>query len=260
MKKIGISTKFINTCKGFYNYACMAIKTKEGNTDFVEMTKGVMQGETLSSSLFLIFINDLILYLIMFDLKGVGEGRNLDIQALGYADDFVILASTYSEMKKKIKVMEEYSFLNELELNIKKSKIMIFHRGGINYHKYKFYYKGSILETVKKFSYLGVNFSSSGLFLNHLQRISSNARIAISSTIQLIRNNRIGSWESIETLYNSLVYNVLTYCSEIWAIDFLGEFDKLQANFYKSLFSLTRSCPLYAIRVEFKLRHTSVKI
>lgn len=260
MEKIGISTKFINTCRGFYDYASMAERTEEGCTEFVEMSKGVMQGETLSSGLFLIFISDLVLILIMFDLKGIGIGGIAEVQALGYADDFVILATSYVEMQKKIKVIEEYCQLNELRLNTKKSKILIFHEGNINYNRFQFRFEGTTLEVVKSFTYLGVDFSSSGLFVKHFERISSTARIAMSSTIQLIRSNKIVSWESIETLYNTLIYNTITYSSEVWGLDFLSEFDKMQANYYKSLFWLSKSCPLYATRVEFRLRHTSVKI
>lgn len=260
MEKIGISTKFINTCKGFYSYASMAVRTDLGCTEFVEMTKGVMQGETLSSGLFLIFISDLILYLVMFDLKGIGVGGSAEVQALGYADDFVILATSYVELKKKIKVIEEYCIKNELKLNTKKSKILIFHKGNINYNRFQFHFEGVPLEVVKSFTYPGIDFSSSGLFKKHFERVSSSARIAVASTVQLIRSNRIGSWESIEVLYNTLIYNTLTYCSEVWALDFLSEFDKIQANFYKSLFWIPRSCPLSATRVEFRLRHTSVNI
>lgn len=52
MKKMKISDKFINLCKHFYNYAVMAIKKDEGLTDFFDISKGVLQGETLSASLF----------------------------------------------------------------------------------------------------------------------------------------------------------------------------------------------------------------
>lgn len=71
MVNAGSSDKCINTCKSFYNYALTAIRTDQGITSFVEFSKGVLQGETLSADLFLIFINDIIANLIMFELIGM---------------------------------------------------------------------------------------------------------------------------------------------------------------------------------------------
>lgn len=228
-----MSDKFINLCKNFYNYASMAIRNTEGLTDFVKITKGVLQGETLSAGLFLIFINDLIEFLTLYDLKGCKLNNNLKIQALGYADDFVLFATSYQEMLLKIKVIKQYCVLNALKINTNKSKILIFHKGNINYKKYRFCYKNEKIEIVRSFNYLGVEFSTSGLFNKHLKKIASAANLAMSSTVTTLRKNKIGNWKAIEQIYKSLVYNVTTYCSKIWAIESLEFFDNMQANFYK---------------------------
>lgn len=108
----------------------------------------MLQGETLSSSLFLIFINDFIDVLINFDLKGSLIAARQKVQTLGYADDFVLFASNYAEMLRKIRVLDWYCDQNALELNFEESKIMIFHKGKLNYAKYKFPYKNKYLEIV----------------------------------------------------------------------------------------------------------------
>lgn len=235
MEKAGISDKFINTCKCFYNFASSAIKTEKGVTDFVKVSKGVLQGETLSADLFLIFINDIIPYLIMFDLKGCKINSNLELLGLGYADDYVFFALDYNEMKRKIAVLESYCDLNLLELNTAKSKIMIFHKGGIKYKKYRFFYKNKELEIVKTFAYLGVEFSPSGKYNLHFDKTKSTANLATSATVRILKANGIADWDSVELLYNSMVYNAITYCSEIWALDFLENYNKIPSSFYRSL-------------------------
>lgn len=200
MKKIGISDRFINICKTFYNYAAVSVVTPEGRTEFVRISKGVWQGETLSSSLFLMFINDLVEILINFDLRGSVISAGHEIQALGYADDYALFASSYIELVRKLRVLEWYCDQNCLELSVEKSKIMIFHKGNINYSKYKFSYKNQNIEIVKCFTYLGVLFSCSGLFNKYLNKIVSSANLAIASTTSLIRkkqNIQLGGNKSI---------------------------------------------------------------
>lgn len=147
--------------------------------------------------------------MILFDLKGCKLDKNLEILGLGYADDYVFFARTYNEMKRKISVLQTYCDLNFLELNTTKSKIIIFHKGKIKYSKYKFCYKNKELEIVKTFSYLGVDFSSSGNFNSQFNKIKASANIATSVTVQLIRSNRVSDWGAVELLYNSMVYNSL---------------------------------------------------
>lgn len=132
MEDVEILDRFINICKSFYNYASMAIKTEEGSTNFREIDKGVLQGETPGALLFLIFINDLVGYFALFGLRGFSLGNSGETNALGYADNYILLAETYTEMLKKIRVLEEYCDKNNLKLNISKSKILIFHNGNIN--------------------------------------------------------------------------------------------------------------------------------
>lgn len=57
-----------------------------------------------------------------------------------------------------------------------------------------------------------------------------------------------------------MVITTMSYCCEIWGIYFLKEFNDLQANFYKKLFWLANSCSIVAVRVEYRLRTSSVSI
>lgn len=66
------SKKFVNTGKSLYNKAKAAVKTENGITSEAEVSEGVMQGETMSGSLFnALIINDMVTLLIMYEFKGV---------------------------------------------------------------------------------------------------------------------------------------------------------------------------------------------
>ena len=49
-----------------------------------------------------------------------------------------------------------------LELNLSKTKIMIFNKQGAPIRKFKFYFQGQEIEIVKQYTYLGFTFIPSG--------------------------------------------------------------------------------------------------
>lgn len=90
----GVSSKIIRKIKSLYDSARMSIKTQFRLTSPVEVSEGVMQGETLSPFLFTIFINDLETYLRDHGIDGISVNHLTDILLLAYADDIVLLADS----------------------------------------------------------------------------------------------------------------------------------------------------------------------
>ena len=109
-----------------YNKA--VIKIREGNnlSDPIKVTEGVLQGETLSPLLFSLFLEDLEKFLLNYGIRGVAVNHMVDILLMGYADDIVILSDSYVGMKQAIRGLFDYCTINKLEVNIKKTKIILF--------------------------------------------------------------------------------------------------------------------------------------
>lgn len=129
----------------------------------------------------------------------------MELLGLGYADYYVFFASDYNELRRKMEMPESYCDQNLLELSTEKSKMTIFHKGNINYKKYRFMYKKRKLEIVKSFSYLGIGLSALGVYNAHSERVKSSANLAAAATVGLIKANRVGSWETVGLLFNSMV-------------------------------------------------------
>ena len=93
-------------------------KTQIGSKT-LKSNKGVAQGSVISPALFNIFIEDLSL-----ELK---TKANLDLEdLLYYADDLMTLCTSIEQVKKAIKIIEEWSERNGMSLNKKKSGIVVF--------------------------------------------------------------------------------------------------------------------------------------
>ena len=88
--------------------------------------------------------------------------ENTNISSLLFADDVAIFLLSQKELQNKINILEEYCCKWGLELNIKKTKIIIFSKQGANIKKFKFYYKDKEIEIVKQYTYLGFTFTPSG--------------------------------------------------------------------------------------------------
>ena len=72
------------------------------------------------------------------------------------------MSTTHESLQKCITRLEHYCKTWQLEVNLKKTKIMIFNKQGSLIKKYKFYYKNNTLENVKEYKYLGFTFTCSG--------------------------------------------------------------------------------------------------
>ena len=122
LSKLGISYKYINIVKDLYTKANMAVKTNDGYSEKCSITKGVLQGETLSPKLYSLYIADLGEFLEENDIKGVQLDERTSTPLLAFADDMFFLSESALYHRKLITVLEKYLDNNKLELNTKKKK------------------------------------------------------------------------------------------------------------------------------------------
>ncbi len=93
-----IDGKIYNCIKALYNHPLSSVKLNNYVTDWLSTESGVRQGDSLSPTLFAIFINDLA-----NELKELDMGIPFDkdkICILLFADDIVILAENESQLQK----------------------------------------------------------------------------------------------------------------------------------------------------------------
>ena len=91
-----------------------------------------------------------------------------------YADDTVILSETADDLQLGLKAYEEYWTIWKLEVNIAKTKVIIFSKSKIL--NYEFKYKNEVLETVTEFKYLGILFSKNNSFFKTKQHIADQGK------------------------------------------------------------------------------------
>ncbi len=88
-----------------------------------EIRSGVRQGCALSPTLFN-YIIDWILRQALQVYPGVQVGANAHVSDLAYADDIVILSSSYSEMQGLLEAVNRHAFAVGMRINASKTKVM----------------------------------------------------------------------------------------------------------------------------------------
>lgn len=184
-----------------------------------------------------------------------------EIIILAYADDLMILADSVSDLKRKIKILSEYCEENDLTVNVKKSKIVIFQKGG---HKknVSFVYNEKKIEIVRDYVFLGVQFSNSDTFINTTNRTIATAKIAMESVLNILKRAKSNAWETKNVVFDSMVRSILIYIAEVWGLRYLDDIEKIHSKFFKRVLALPISTPNYATRLEanrMRLSHVILK-
>lgn len=262
LSNLGVSTKIIKILEQFYSNAFTCIKTEAGCTEYVKITKGVLQDEVLSPLLFLLFIFDFEKIFIGNQCKGLSINNEEENLMLGYADDYVIFADSPIELNKKLSTLFSYCEKNDLTVNVEKTKIVIFTRSGnASVKKFKtFNYGSEKIEVAREYTYLGVVFNDSGSFLPAALRAISAANLAIGNIMKIIHTLGMNSWRSYDTLFQSLSLSTLFYGVQSWGLRHLDLLEKVKLSFFKKLLSLPINTPNYVVRLETGSLHLSYRV
>ena len=210
--KLCIGTKFYNLIKSMYSQSKSCIIMKNSHTEFFDIKLGVKQGDNLSPTLFKIFINDLPEYLLHTPNPILLNDK--EINCLMYADDVILLSLTEVGLQSKLHKLQ--SFCNDwcLEVNVSKTKILIFNKAG-RLIKKEFRLFDQVLESVSSYRYLGVLFSASGTFSYAQEDLYKKALKAFYK----LQKDFLSLKPSVKTslhVFDHTIKPILLYGCEIW--------------------------------------------
>ena len=159
---MGMNPNLVKVIQSMYNKTSQTLKINKGITRAFQTFRGVRQGCILSPRLFNLFINDIPK---IFDnaCHPVANGDSLEISCLMYADDLVLLSESPNGLQTCLERLETYTEKWGLKLNLKKTKVVIFHNRRRNI-KDKFYFGGHEVEITDQYKYLGTILTKSGTF------------------------------------------------------------------------------------------------
>ena len=224
---------------------------------------GVRQGENLSPLLFAIYLNDFNKFLSE-KYEGLSEitrsiKEELDIYqiifCLLYADDTLVLAENNIELQKALDSLKIYCDKWALNVNIDKTKVIIFSRGKVRRFK-TFNFGDKKIDVVEDYVYLGTTFNFNGTFHKAKAKQALQAKKATYSLIRRTKQLNLDFEVSIE-LFERLIIPILLYGSEIWGYECPKQIQTTFNKIMRKFLRLHKSTPMCMINGELGLKEIS---
>jgi hypothetical protein len=179
--KKGLSTKFIEGIKGIYTNVKITEKF-EGNHVLEKFYSniGLRQGCSLSPVLFNIFIDDILGRLEKANTHHPVI-RKRQVAGLLFADDLAVGGTTIIGLQRVINCMKDFCEEWSLKINVAKTKIVVFKKGGKLSGEAKRWFGGEKIEVVKEIKYLGVVLDSRGKWEKERKQVAIRGKSTLNN-------------------------------------------------------------------------------
>ena len=159
LMKCGVQGRMFRMVRAMYNTVQACVMSSSGQTDFFQCLQGLKQGCVASPILFSLLINELANEIICNGKHGVSLGATeIELFLLLFADDLTLLASTVVGLQNQLNVLGTEAQRLHLTINLNKSKIIVFRKGGFLSAKEQWKIGKDKLEVVNSYKYLGLTF------------------------------------------------------------------------------------------------------
>ena len=259
----GVSNKIVKLLHNMYGKLQCCIKNDFKVSEYFNVYNGTRQGCNMSPTLFKLFLSDIEKCFENPECNPVTFGST-KIGCLLYADDLLILSQGACGLQTSLNNLHDYCQKWHLEINIKKTKIMIFNS---KKHLQVFKIGNSILEQTERTCYLGFMLTPSGKFKSTVKYLYDKACKAF---FLLKLKYKLLPYLSVKTkikLFDTMIVPILLYGSEVWGaylvnspnskekiLNYMKDckhlVEKLHSKFCKQTLCVNKTSCNYAVRLE----------
>ena len=232
LANLGIEGGFFKSIQHMYRNSSTRIKLIQTLSTAIDVTIGTEQGHPMSPELFKIYIRDLSI--MLEELTGIQspEINGFKVTHLMWADDLILLALDRVSLQKQLDCLNKFSTEWELSVNVSKTNVMVFNNSSKILNCSKGFKLGDkVIESVKKYCYLGIQISLNGSFKGAIDELRKKSLRSFFSLKRTIVKAAI-STSTMLRLFDSLVKPVAMYGCQIWlpATTALKNMAKLQSR------------------------------
>lgn len=190
---------------------------------------GLMQGGVLSPLLFAFYVNDSDINFIKNNCPSI-ELQMINIFLLMFADDMVLIAETPDGLQSMLNTLNEYTIEWDLNVNVSKTKVVIFRNAGKMSDLESWAYNEQKLEVVNTFKYIGMLINFNGKFLQTQKYVADQGRKAVFAISNTMKNYSFNV-ETQCSVFDTYVHSILLYACEIWGFHKAPDIEKVHLNF-----------------------------
>ena len=214
-------------------------------TEWFDTEFGVRQGDSLSPSLFGIYVNDLV-----HDLKNAMGGISIGtakLQCLLYSDDIVLFGESSPDLQGLIDILSGWCHKWRMKVNINKSKVMHFRSLTTPQTNYRFLYRNENLETVNRYKYLGLVLNDHLDFNITAGVLADSAGRALGAIYSKFKYAQGLGFQTYSTIIHSGVTPITDYCSGVWGFKKIEKISTIQHRAIRLYLGVHRFAPNPAI-------------
>jgi hypothetical protein len=240
--------RVINLLRNMYSKLRSCVLINDGYLcDDFSCSIGTRQGCMISPFLFVFYLNELIHLAEEEHCQGIYVSEeHPNVNMLLYADDIVIVGDHIGRVQKLLNTLSKFCSNWGLQVNMQKSKFMVFRNGGIIKKNEVLYYNGIRLKYVTYYKYLGVLISTRLSWSPAQVTLSLQASKALH-VISEVNYKCDYSFSVACDLFDKCIVPILTYGSEIWGVSVHNSIESLHNKFCKMQLGVGSSTPTPAV-------------
>lgn len=253
-----INGNFYNLIKDLYSKSNCNIKLGQHKTKSFKYLRGVRQGCILNPLLFNLYLNELPFSLNKTkssDPLILPDGTKLN--SLLYADDLIILSRSKQGLQNCLNTLQSFCNDWKLNVNLKKTKTMIFQKKIRKSQNTVFHLNGNPIEAAHEYTYLGVKLTPSGNFNTTQEQLREKILHSFFGLRKYIDINTLTP-HLASKLFDTMIAPILTYNSEVWGAYVKSDFnrwdsspiEKAHLRFCKSYLATNKKASNIACRAE----------
>ncbi|XP_043264091.1 uncharacterized protein LOC122404226 [Colletes gigas] len=151
-----------------------------------------------------------------------------------------------------IRRLEGYLEKKRLEINVGKTKVVRFRKGGGRERKMEWRWKGKRIEEVKEFRYLGYVFKRNGGQEAQIRDRVKKAGVAMRQVWGIGKRKFERDWGRRMWLFDTLVWSVAGYGVEVWGWKEREAMERMQERYIRWSLGVDWRTPGYMVREETK--------
>ena len=223
-----IKGNFFRSLKAMYASLISCVRSGNKYSEYFDCPVGVRQGCVLSPTLFSLFVNQLANQVNENGVHGVQLLPTLvELFILLFADDIVLISTTPGGLQVQLNTLKECCDSMKLTINLDKTKIIVFRKGGYLGKREKWFLGGHQLEVVNSYCYLGFTFTTMLSYKIGTSHLVTKAKKAVYLINRAFNNCTNMTQQVFFKMFDSKVQSILLYSSELWGLNRLDSVEKV---------------------------------
>ena len=187
------------------------------------------QGCMLSPTLFTICINEFTELIEISGIAGVHLfPEDNQVLILLFADDVALISDTIVGLQRQLHLLRVYCSECKLVVNIVKTNLIVFKKGGRLSQHETWYYDRNLLEVIKCFTYVGLTFTMQLLYQHMCLDLAKKGKRVLASFISSSYDYGQIPKHIFFKLFDTQIVPILIYGSETWGFKEYGVLEQIQ--------------------------------